>query len=355
MRVGFELTGLELDRGGAARYAERMRIELPKHPDVDLVELAHPGKGNRMTRGLARELLYMPLRLPRRAAKLGLDVLHCATPLAPIRSRVPLAITIHDVMTWQHPEWFSRANVAHQRFVLGPALRRAALVLTSSHYSRDRMQELVGVDAERIVVTPLGVDERFAPGEVPEELLAGLGIDGPYVMTVGTLQPRKNIESAIRAFEQLARAGVEHRLVVVGARGWRDEQLLAMVAASPVAERIVLVGRISDDEMIGLQRGADLFVFPSLYEGFGIPPLEAMACGTPVVSSDRTSLPEVVGDAGVLVDPTDVPALADAIAGVIGSPEQGADLSRRGLARAAGFTWARCVDQTVAAYRGAAR
>jgi alpha-1,3-rhamnosyl/mannosyltransferase len=266
-----------------------------------------------------------------------------------------VAVTVHDVMTWQHPEWFSRANVVHQRLVLGPALRRAELVLTSSEHSRDRMVDLVGLERERIAVTPLGVDERFSPGAAPPDLLDRLGVELPYVLTVGTLQPRKNIEGAIRAFERLAEAGLEHRLVVVGARGWRDRQLLEMVATSPVSERIVLAGRVSDEEMIGLYRGADLFVFPSLYEGFGIPPLEAMACGTAVVSSDRTSLPEVVGDAGVLVDPSDPAALAGAIGEVLGSDSRRRDLERRGLARVVRFTWRRCVDLTIRAYRQAAR
>jgi glycosyltransferase involved in cell wall biosynthesis len=358
--VGFELTGLELDRGGAARYAERMQLELQRHGDIELVALAHPGRARRgaagrVLRGLSRELIYMPVRLPRRARSLGIDILHCATPVAPLRASVPVAVTVHDVMTWQHPEWFSRANVVHQRLVLGPALRRAELVLTSSEYSRDRMVELLGLDRERIAVTPLGVDERFSPGAVAHDLLDRLGIGLPYVLTVGTLQPRKNIEGAIRAFERLAEAGLEHRLVVVGARGWRDRQLLEMVATSPVSERIVLAGRVSDEEMIGLYRGADLFVFPSLYEGFGIPPLEAMACGTAVVSSDRTSLPEVVGDAGVLVDPSDPAALAGAIGEVLGSDSRRRDLERRGLARVVRFTWRRCVDLTIRAYRQAAR
>jgi glycosyltransferase involved in cell wall biosynthesis len=360
LRVGFELTGLELDRGGAARYAERMRLELQRHPDVELVALAHSGQARggaagRVLRGLSRELIYMPLRLPRRARSLDVDILHCATPVAPLRASMPVAVTVHDVMTWDHPEWFSRANVLQQRLVLGPALRRAELVLTSSEYSRERIVELLGIERERVVVTPLGVDERFSPGAAPRELLERLGVEAPYVLSVGTLQPRKNIEGAIRAFERLAVAGVEHRLVVAGARGWRDRQLLEMVAASPVSERIALVGRISDEEMIGLYRGAELFVFPSLYEGFGIPPLEAMACGTAVVSSDRTSLPEVVGEAGVLVDPADPDALADAVAEILGSVSRRRDLERRGLARAARFTWHRCVDLTIRAYREAAR
>jgi glycosyltransferase involved in cell wall biosynthesis len=355
MRVAFELTGLELDIGGAARYAERMRHELAQADGVDLVELAQPGRRRggtwgRIARGLSRELLYVPVRMPRAAREVGADLLHCATPVAPARSHVPVAVTIHDVMTWRHPEWFSRVNVLHQRHVLAPALRRAALVLTSSEYSRRELADLVGVDPGRIRVTPLAVDERFSPGQPGLELLERLGIRRPYVLSVGTLQPRKNIESAVRAFEALARRGIAHELVVVGARGWRDEALLEMVRRSDVAERITLAGRLSDTEMIDLYRGAECFVFPSLYEGFGIPPLEAMACGAPVVSSDRTSMPEVVGDAGLLVDPENVEALARALSEVLGSEERRAELRERGLTRASAFTWRRCVELTVEAY-----
>jgi len=212
----------------------------------------------------------------------------------------------------------------------------------------------LGLRPDRVHVTPWGVDEAFSPGPRPDALLGRLGVGGaPYVLTVGTLQPRKNVEALVRAFEALAAPGAEHHLVVVGARGWLDEALVGLLGSSVLARRIHVTGRVLDAELVGLYRGTDCFVFPSRYEGFGLPPLEAMACGAPVVSSDRTSLPEVAGEAALLVDPDDAGALERAMAEVLGSSERRVELSARGRERAAGFSWARCAELTVAAYRRA--
>jgi glycosyltransferase involved in cell wall biosynthesis len=358
VRVGYELTSLELDSSGSARYVNSLRSELERRDDIQLVPLAqsrsHFGHGStRVLRGLARELIYFPLRLPRQARELELDLLHCPAPLAPVRSSVPIAVTVHDVATREHPEWFSRANVLQQRLVLTPALRRAALVITGSRYSRSKLVRLVGLDPERVVVTPFGVDERFTPGRPSEELLGWLHVPLPYVLTVGTLQPRKNVESVLLAFERLASRGAEHHLAVVGARGWLDEALVARLQRPSLAKRIRVTGRVSDDELVALYRGADCLVFPSRYEGFGFPPLEAMACGTPVISSNRTSLPEIVGDAGWLVDPDDARAVEDALEILLTSADRRRQCVERGLRRAAEFTWQKCADLTVSAYRDA--
>lgn len=357
MRVGLELTALELDLMGTARAVEHLREELEQRTSVELVPIAQPRRaatpGGRLGRGLAREALYMPLSLPWRARRLELDLLHCPSALVPLRAPVPLVVTINDLMVLEHPEWFTRANRLQHRLVLGPALRRAACVLTPSEYTRDRVCERFGIDPARVVVAPYGIDGRFTPGPAPERLLERLGVDGPYVLSVGTLQPRKNVEAAVRAFERVVAAGAPHRLVVVGARGWLDSSLLALLGSSGLAERILVTGRLSDEELIGLYRGTDCFVFPSRYEGFGFPPLEAMACGAPVVSSDRTSLPEMLGDAAMLVDPDDVDALERALAEVLGSFERRRDLSTSGLARSARFTWSRCAELTVGAYEQA--
>jgi alpha-1,3-rhamnosyl/mannosyltransferase len=187
-------------------------------------------------------------------------------------------------------------------------------------------------------VTPWGVDPGFRPGPVDPEVLRRHGIDGPYVLAVGTLQPRKGLEAVLEA------AG-GHRLVVVGARGWRDEEI-----AARLRDRAVLTGRVEDAELVALLRGADVLVHAAREEGFGFPPLEAMACGTPVVAYRSSSLPEVVGDAGVLAEPGD---LAAAVGRVLGDAALRAELSERGLARAAEFTWDRCAELTVAAYREA--
>jgi len=355
LRIGFEQTGLELDTTGTARSIRRLGRELEAEATVELVPLAQAGRPRagtrgRIARGLRRELSYLPFELPRRARSMRLDLLHCPVGLAPVRSRVPVAITVHDVMALEHPEWFTAANRLQQRMVLGPAARRAAVVLTPSQFSRQRAIEWLGLRPERVRVTPWGVDEVFSAGPRDDESLARLGLGGRYLLTVGALRPRKNLEGALATFEALA----DHEdleLVVAGGRGWDDAELLARLHRSPAAGRIRLTGRVSDDELAALYRGAECFLFPSRYEGFGLPPLEAMACGAPVVSSDRTSMPEVLGDAAVLVSPDDTAGWAAAVESLLTSPERRAELVERGRRRAAAFTWERCARATLEAYR----
>jgi alpha-1,3-rhamnosyl/mannosyltransferase len=256
-----------------------------------------------------------------------------------------VVVTVNDAIPWDHPEWLTRAHALQARLTLAPALRRAAAVLVPSAHTRARLLARVrGLPEERIAVTPYGVDPRFTPGPGPDR--------GPYLLAVGTLQPRKNLEAALAAFERLVAAGAEHRLVVAGARGWRDAELLARLERSPATGRIDLLGRVDDDELLGLYRGAGCLLYPSLAEGFGFPPLEAMACGTPVVAARAGSVPEVVGSAAPLVDPADHAGLAAAAAELLADP---APWRERGLARAGELTWARCAELTVDVYRRAAR
>jgi alpha-1,3-rhamnosyl/mannosyltransferase len=345
VRVGYELTALDLDRTGSARAIERLREELARTDGVELVPLRHRARGGRVVRGLRRELGWLPVGLPRRARALGVDLLHCPSPLAPPRARVPVVVTVNDVMTFDRPEWFTRANVLQQRVVLRAVLRNAARVIVPSRFSAERVADVSGIPAERIAVIPYGVDDRFSPGEPDPEALARMGVEQPYVLTVGALQPRKNVEGVLTAFEGLE---TPHRLVVAGGRGWRDDALVRRVES--LGDRAVLTGHVGDDELVALYRGADAFVFPSRYEGFGFPPLEAMACGTAVIASDRTSLPEITGGAVPAVDPDDPDALRAALERVLGDPAERAELAARGLARAREFSWRRCAEETVAVY-----
>jgi glycosyltransferase involved in cell wall biosynthesis len=216
------------------------------------------------------------------------------------------------------------------------------------------------VDPARVFVTPLAADARLfhpASPEAQEAVRRRLGIpEGPYLLTLNTLEPRKNLESVIRAFARVARepAARDLSLVLVGGRGWKAEGIDAALAeAGPVRQRIVLSGYVPDAELAPLYSGALAFVYMSLYEGFGLPPLEAMQCGVPVIASNTSSLPEVVGDAGILLDPTDLDALCQAMLRVHQDAALRAELASRSLARAGAFTWERCVAQTVAAYRAA--
>ncbi len=351
LRVGLELTVLELDRGGTARSARRLAQELARREDVELVPFAQGGRlRGRVARGLARELAWLPVELPRRTRRAHVDLLHCPSPLVPaVPASTPLVVTVHDVLAWEHPEWMGRANVLQHRLVLQRVLPRAAVVLTSSAFTRDALVRRLRLDPERVVVAPLGVDAAFSPGAG-----GAPGVEGPYLLAVGTLQPRKDLETALAAFERLADGGVPHALVVAGARGWRDEEMVARLRASRHAARIHLLGHVREEVLVAALRGADALLFASRYEGFGLPPLEAMACGTPVVAARATSVPEIVGDAALLVEPGDARGFAEAVGGLLADPAAHAAVRERGLRRAATFTWARCAEATVAAYGQAA-
>jgi len=354
LRVALDVTGLELDVGGSARAIGALHAELERRDDVAVLAMAHGGrqpKGGlrRVLRGLHRELAYMPVQLPRRTAAAGADLLHCPVGVASLRSRVPLVVTVNDVMALEHPGWFTRANALQQRLVLPRALAAASNVIVPSHYTRERLVAKCRIDPWLVDVVPYGVGPAFAAGRVDPAALEGLGVTSPYVLTVGTLQPRKNIPAALAAFERATAEGFPHTLVVAGARGWRDEAVAGMLREP----RIRLLGAVTDEQLVELYRGADCLLFPSLYEGFGFPVLEAMACGTPVVCANRTSLPEVAGDAAVLVDPDDTAAFATELRELLASPARRHELAEAGIRRASQFTWHRAAELTVAAYRRA--
>ena len=198
-----------------------------------------------------------------------------------------------------------------------------------------------------------GLDPRFRPAPLDPAVLAErFGIDRPFVLCAGTLEVRKNLAGALRAFAALGEDARDHQLVVVGGRGWMNDEFAALLEA--VRERVVVTGYVSDDDLVGLLGSAACFLYPSFLEGFGFPPLEAMACGTPVVTSTGGSVPEVCDDAALLVDPTDVEGMADAVRRVLADPALAADLRRRGLERAARLSWSRCAGETVAVYRAVA-
>lgn len=357
MRVAYDLTALQLDRGGTARAIRQTLPLLKAEPGVELVELEHGGAVPRgrlgaVRRGLAREFWYLPRALPRAVARSRADLLHVPSQLAPVSCSVPQIITLYDAIGWDHPEWLTRANVAQLHRRVPKMMDAGAHMITSSFYSRGRLLEVFGVQQERISVVPLGLDSRFTPESRSgdDDRLAALGVRPPFIFTVGTLQPRKNLGAAIAAFERLDNRA-DHQLVIAGARGWHDDALIKRIARSPASKRVILLGHVVDDDLIALYRAAECFVFPSRYEGFGFPPLEAMACGTPVLSSTRTSLAEVVGEAVVKLDPDDDDQIAEALDALLASPAQREALAALGLEQARGFTWQRTADETVEVYK----
>jgi glycosyltransferase involved in cell wall biosynthesis len=260
-------------------------------------------------------------------------------------------ITICDVTPLLFPGTHGRMNVWHHRLALPEILRRADRVITISNCSKRDIMRIYGLPDRKVSVTLLAADERFCPDPVgvPGSALAAL--PRPYILNVGTLEPRKNLEGLLRAFARACQAGVPHTLVITGARGWGRSRLAPLPRELGIADRVVFTGFVPDEDLPHLYAGADFFVYPSLYEGFGLPVLEAMASGTPVITSNLSSLPEVAGDAALLVDPRSEAELAGAMVRLAGEAGLGAALRVRGLDRAAEFSWRRTADETLAIYR----
>jgi glycosyltransferase involved in cell wall biosynthesis len=356
MRVGFDTAPLSLNQAGERRYAGALLDALRAGGQVEVEELTlarrEPGgMAQRVAYQAAAEAVYYPLLIGRKAKRSQVDLVHHPRHLVPreLGRAVPSVVTVHDVLPLSEPEHFS--NLIRWRY--GPlaraAVKGAALVLTGSEHSAAEIAKRLEVERERIRVTPYGVEGRFSPAEPdPERLERELGVPSPYVLTVGTVEPRKNLAGALRVFERVQGEFPQHSLVLAGGRGWKGGPFEQAAAAT--SARVVRPGYVSDDQLARLYSGADCFLYPSFGEGFGFPVLEAMACGTAVVASDRGSLPELVVDNGMLLDPLDEEGLADALAALLDSPERCAELGRRGRVRAASFSWARCARLTVDAY-----
>lgn len=305
------------------------------------------------------DLLHLRLGLPVDAWAGWPEVYHVPDAFGPPTRRARLVLTVHDLIPWILPEILPAASTAHPmhaRYLryAPAALRRAAAVIAVSESTRRDLLERFAVPPERVAVVPYGVAAQFRPLEPAERapVLARYGLgDEPYLLFVGRIELRKNVGRVLEAFARLRRQGLPHRLVLVGSAG-RGEPVAAFYRrAEALGPAVVMLDYVAHDDLPALYSGAAVFVWPSLYEGFGLPPLEALACGAPVVAADVAALPEVVGDAGLLVDPTSVEAIAAAVERLLSNAALRATLRARGLERARRFTWAAAARATLEVYR----
>jgi glycosyltransferase involved in cell wall biosynthesis len=315
VKVAVDTTPLRLTRAGTARYLRSLLSRLP-----ELEPIGFGGAGRAAV--LARELWWYPWRLSRFG---GADVLHCPTYYAPLRPRVPTVVTVHDLAVLREPQTFPIWTRSYVPRAVPSMIRAARRVIAVSEFTAGELEALLHVPRKSIAVVPNGVDlDVFSPD--------GPRAAGDYVLAVGTLEPRKNLQRTIAA---AARLGVELR--IAGERGWGGVE--------PAGGHVRWLGYVDDAELAALYRGARCVVYASLYEGFGIPVLEALACGAAVVTSRGGACEEIAGGTATLVDPLDVQSIADGIA---------AAAPGRGIERARRFTWDETARLTRAVYDEAA-
>jgi glycosyltransferase involved in cell wall biosynthesis len=299
---------------------------------------------------IAWEQSVLPLELLRERP----DLLHALGFVSPFAWRGRTVVTVYDLSFLRYPDVYRWANRTYLGAFTPPSLRRADRVITISEDARRDVIELCGVAPEKVTAILLAADERFRPA-APDAMAAFKQLKQlpeRFVLYQGTLQPRKNLETLVRAYAQLRSQGSDdHILVIAGGRGWSYDSIFELTRQLGLEDCVRFPGFVPDDELALWYSSATVFAFPSRFEGFGLPLLEAMACGTPVVSSSASSLPEVVGDAGLLVDPSDVDGLAVALRDLMDDEPRRNALSVAGLARAATFSWQRMASETVQVYR----
>jgi glycosyltransferase involved in cell wall biosynthesis len=331
LRVGMDVSSLALTRAGTARHIESLLEALQHEPGLELRRYELGGSSRALVP--VRDLGWYLAALPAKAKRDGLDVLHCPTHRAPVRSAVPLVVTFHDLAVLRHPETFNRWTRTYSRLALPRVAKAARRLIAVSEFTKRELIDLLDVAGEKVRVIPNAVGPPFeARGEAAA---------GDYVLAVSTLEPRKNLPRLVEAYRRAHLNGLE--LLVAGAPGWGDVHV--------EGDGIRLLGEVQDDELARLYRGARCVAYVSLYEGFGLPVLEAMACGAPVVAGRNEASEELAGSAGVLVDPLNPDAIATGLAEAI---DRADELRALGLERARAFDWREVARATVEVYREAA-
>ncbi len=367
-RVGFLTYGLDRPLTGVTRVALELGRALQASGACDVVFLT-PYRRGPLRSGRARSW-YLPgcSRLPAlmtlggpsvalAARRLRLDLVHDPVEVSPFTlgrwaGRFKRVFSIYDAIAHRQPESYPWFNTLLYRRYIPRTLANVDGVVTASAHAAHDLRRFLHVPSDRLHVVPLGVADQFCPLSHTQRAATAEqhGLREPYILSVGAPQPRKNLGRLVEAFARLHARHPAWRLVIAGPSPWRHDAVRERIDALSVRDAVTALGYVPDEELPAIYSAAGLFVFPSLLEGFGLPVLEAMACGVPVVASNAASLPEVAGDAALLVEPTDTDALSAAMERVIADPVLAASLRQRGRERAVTFSWARA-EKTVAVYR----
>jgi glycosyltransferase involved in cell wall biosynthesis len=300
-----------------------------------------------------RRLWWEQTRLPGALARLGIDVLHSThhtLPLRPMRAR--RVVTVHDLTFLRIPERYPPARRLYMRTMTRLAARVADAIIVPSMTVRGDVIDLLHVDAAKVHAVYEAAGEQYRPldREASMAVARRCGVDRPFVLSVGSREPGKNRARLIRAMHELRSEGIDRALLVVGQKAWKYEEEQTLARELGMDDRVIFAGYVAAEDLPALYAAADLFAFPSLYEGFGVPVLEAMACGAPVLTSNVSATAEVAGEAALLIDPLSVASIREGLRSLLSDEALRARLSRRGVERAAQFSWGRAADETHAVY-----
>lgn len=364
MIIGMDTSVINLNQAGSAVYTSNLIEALRNLGCGDEFRLFDIGQTRDMSKSktitsrlqtIYRDLIWAHTVLPYRTYKSKIDVLHIPVNVIPIFSNCPTVLTVHDTTILQNPQNFTFWYRNYSRLFLPMLAKKAKVILTVSENSKRDIVKQLKIPPEKVVVTYLAASDDFKTVSVREleRVKKCYNLDS-FILTVGSLEPRKNIPRLLQAYASLLKKGFQHTLVHVGPKGWLYDEIYSEVERLSLNEKVRFLGRIPLPDLVSLYNAATLFVYPSLYEGFGLPVLEAMACGCPVITSNISSLPEVAGDAGILVDPSDVSQIADSIESVCEDKQKAGLLKNAGIKRAKEFSWKRCAKETLDVYRLAA-
>lgn len=371
MRIGMDATALLKPKAGVGNYVFNLIKNLSlidhenryvmfycHHLDVQerILKIENPNfeiKFIRLPNKLLN-LLWRTVRYPSVETWVGkVDVFHSPNfQLTPQKSGKSV-LTIYDLSFLVYEKWAIKSARLHYARRIKSYARGADAIITISENSKKDIIRYLGIPPGRISVIPGGIDERFKPQNDPEAISAirsKYGLNRAFILHVGTLEPRKNLVGLIQAYHR-SRAREEYQLVMAGGKGWMYKQIFKTVEKLGLTKDVIFTGYVPEIDLPALYNASSLFVFPSLYEGFGLPPLEAMACGTPVVTSKVSSLPEVTADAALLVDPLNIEEIKDSIDSVLSDHKLASSLKTKGLDRAGLFTWERTAEKTIEVYR----
>lgn len=351
------------NRSGTGRYAAHLSQWLPQvSGGVQVVTLwprgvPRPGGGAGdvvlcdVHGGFSR-VWYDQVSIHRLRRRLGAALIHYPANVGALLPSHGSVVTVHDLSFFRAPEWYRFNRAQYYRAAVRRSVSTARHVIADSQATADDLGRFLRVEARRITVAPLGVEEHFrpAPAEAIDGARAKYALPERFILYVGTLEPRKNLVRLVEAYSRVA-GRCDCDLVLAGREGWKTEAVHTAIKASPFAGRIHLPGFIEQDHLAAVVSAAHAFAWPSLYEGFGLPPLEAMACGTPVLTSDVSSLPEVVGDAALLVNPYDTEAIAHGLETIATDGALRAGLKARGRIQAQRFSWRRTAEIVAEVYR----